>query len=63
MALVVRTVSSLADVSASAWDSLTSGNPALAHAYFRALEECGCASPETGWIAQHLLAFEGATLA
>ncbi|MGZ3738870.1 MAG: GNAT family N-acetyltransferase [Bdellovibrionota bacterium] len=62
MALVVRTVSSLADVSASAWDSLTSGNPALAHAYFRALEECGCASPETGWIAQHLLAFEGATL-
>ncbi len=52
---------STASISPEAWNSLvpsTDGradNPFLDHAFFRALEECGCAGPETGWQPQHIL--------
>ena len=58
----LRTVSSLRSVPAQAWNALTEGNPALSHAYLSALEESGCAGPETGWGPQFLLAYEGAEL-
>jgi len=53
--------SSTASIGAAAWNSLvpsTDGvvdNPFLDHAFFRALEESGCASGKTGWQAQHIL--------
>jgi predicted N-acyltransferase len=54
----LRTVTSLAEVPAAAWDALTGGNPALSHAYLFALEASGCASAETGWAPQFLLAYD-----
>jgi len=35
-------------------------NPFLDHAFFRALEESGCATAETGWQAQHILLTDAA---
>jgi predicted N-acyltransferase len=58
----LRTVSSLKGVPAAAWNALTGGNPALSHAYLLALEETRCASPETGWAPQFLLANDDADL-
>jgi predicted N-acyltransferase len=50
-----------ASIPAAVWNSLvpsTSGvpdNPFLDHAFFRALEESGCATGRTGWQPQHIL--------
>ena len=50
-----------ASLPAAVWNSLvpsTSGvpdNPFLDHAFFRALEESGCATGKTGWQPQHIL--------
>lgn len=53
-------------IPAAVWNSLvpsTDGradNPFLDHAFFRALEESGCAGPETGWQPQHILLTDAA---
>ncbi len=50
-----------ASIPAEVWNSLvptTSGiadNPFLDHAFFRALEDSGCATGKTGWQPQHIL--------
>lgn len=50
-----------ASIPAAVWNSLvpsTDGvpdNPFLDHAFFRALEESGCATGKTGWQPQHIL--------
>lgn len=52
-------------IPAEVWNSLvpsTDGvvdNPFLDHAFFRALEESGCATGKTGWQAQHILVSGG----
>lgn len=50
-----------AEIPAGVWNGLASGtnghtdNPFLDHAFFRALEQSGCATAETGWQPQHIL--------
>ncbi|ODT69182.1 MAG: GNAT family N-acetyltransferase [Pelagibacterium sp. SCN 63-23] len=57
---------STASIPSALWDSLvpaTDGvpdNPFLSHAFFRALEESGCATHETGWQPQHILLSDNA---
>lgn len=49
--------SSITDINAEDWDAcLTSSesSPFLQHAWLRCLEESGCASPQTGWLPQHI---------
>ena len=49
---------SITDISAESWDQCLaddgSSSPFLEHAWLRCLEESRCASPETGWVPQHL---------
>ena len=67
-ALAVRTVASLADVPAAAWDGCANPpgltaeaatgerfNPFVAHAFLRALEESGSVGGRTGWTPAHVL--------
>jgi predicted N-acyltransferase len=55
--LVVRTVSSIAEVPARDWDECAAPqvNPFMSHAFLMALEESGSATAKTGWLPQHLL--------
>ena len=52
---------STASIAADVWNSLAPGtngvpdNPFLDHAFFRALEESGCATGKTGWQPQHIV--------
>lgn len=53
----------LAELPAAAWDALVGGeSPFLEHAWLSALEESGCAGPQTGWVPQHLTLWEGERL-
>ena len=47
---------SITDIPAEAWDSCldSTSSPFLEHAWLRCLEESKCASPETGWVPQHV---------
>jgi uncharacterized protein len=54
--MTVRIARSLADVDPQQWNALlASGTPFLRHEFLLALEQSGCATPETGWDAHHLL--------
>ncbi|MCW5723874.1 MAG: N-acetyltransferase [Maricaulaceae bacterium] len=60
-ALSIRTVSSLSGVPAAAWDRLANPpgaeyDPFLSWNFLQALEETGCAAPESGWAPRHLIA-------
>ncbi|WP_245944877.1 GNAT family N-acetyltransferase [Pelagibacterium lacus] len=63
--LTISVHPSTASISASTWNGLASGgrqrpgNPFLEHAFFRALEESGCATGRTGWQPQHILISRG----
>lgn len=47
----------LAEVSAAEWDACAGAAcPFVSHAFLTTLEETGCATRETGWLPQHLLA-------
>jgi len=56
--LTVRLIESIAEIPTAQWDALAAGtganNPFLRHAFLGALQETGCASPETGWHTQFL---------
>jgi hypothetical protein len=55
----LRVVRSLAEVDAAGWNALAAGGaPFLRHEFLFALEQTGCATPETGWDARHLLHFD-----
>jgi hypothetical protein len=57
--MTTRVVRSLADVDPVQWNALASGGePFLRHEFLLALEESGCAAPDTGWDAHHLLHFD-----
>ncbi|HUP91449.1 MAG TPA: GNAT family N-acetyltransferase [Solimonas sp.] len=56
-ALRLRQVSSIAQVSAGAWDALFDpAYPFAQHAFLHALESAGCVGGRTGWSPCHLLA-------
>lgn len=48
-------LTSLKDVDATSWNNCTQGNPFVSHGFLSALEDSGCAVPETGWAAQHIV--------
>ena len=56
--MMLRIVEDLAEIDAAQWESLrqrsSGNNPFLAYAFFRALQDSGCASPGTGWRTQFL---------
>ncbi len=62
-----RIFADIGEIDANAWDGLLAAdpdaNPFLRHAFLRALQSSGCASPETGWFAQFLTLWRGQTLA
>lgn len=59
--IVMKVAPKMADIDAAAWDACANpggdiaDNPFLSHAFLRALEESGSASPRTGWAPHHLL--------
>ena len=58
--LTTRTIDSLEDISAAAWDACANpsplpASPFLSHAFLSALEQSGSATTETGWQAMHIL--------
>jgi uncharacterized protein len=58
-----RYLTGIRDVPAAQWNALAGGNPFLRHEFLSALEETGCASPATGWSAQHVALFDEQGLA
>ncbi len=59
-AYTVRVIPRLRDIEPAAWDACAgSDNPFVSHAFLNALEESGSATPETGWVAQHLVLDDG----
>ena len=58
--LHARCIGKVAEVDARAWDALANPDPArfnpfVAHAFLKALEDCGAISAKTGWQPRHLL--------
>ncbi len=52
----VRFLESIADIGAASWNALTGcEQPFVRHEFLLALEASGCASPRTGWTAQHIV--------
>ncbi|MHB0991476.1 MAG: GNAT family N-acetyltransferase [Burkholderiales bacterium] len=51
----IRIVDTIADIPAADWDALAGDSPFLSYAFLTALQECGCAVPQTGWLAQFLV--------
>lgn len=60
----LKVLSSIAEVSAAAWDPLFGASPApfVRHAWLAAMEESGSATPATGWTPTHLTLWDGETL-
>ncbi|MCA0434377.1 MAG: GNAT family N-acetyltransferase [Proteobacteria bacterium] len=60
MSQALRTLGSITDIPAAAWDGLANPagspfNPLVSHAFLRALEESGSAAAKTGWAPLHLV--------
>ncbi len=58
-----RYLTGIRDVTAAQWNALAGDNPFLRHEFLSALEDTGCASPGTGWSAQHVALFDEQGLA
>jgi predicted N-acyltransferase len=50
----LKIIDNIADIPAAEWDALAGDDPMLSHAFFLALQESGCATPQFGWQAQFL---------
>ncbi|GAO37060.1 hypothetical protein SCT_2475 [Sulfuricella sp. T08] len=59
----LKIIETIADIPEAQWNALAGNNPFLSHAFLRALQESGCATPRTGWQAQFLTLWQGNTLA
>lgn len=59
---LIRDDLDLASIPAPDWDRLAGATPLLSHAFFTALHESGCASPQTGWTPRFLTAWNRAEL-
>jgi len=54
-AIAIKVLTSLADVSAEAWNACAgTDNPFVRHEFLYALEKSGSAAADSGWMAQHL---------
>ena len=67
-ATIVQVESDIANIDVADWDACANPhgrayNPFLSHAFLSLLEETGCASPETGWMPQHLVLCSGDNIA
>lgn len=60
--MIIKIIETISDIPATQWDALAENNPFLKHAYLSALQETGCATPETGWQAQFITLWEGEQL-
>jgi predicted N-acyltransferase len=60
--MIIRRIERIADLPEGPWDALAGDNPFLRHAFLDALQQSGCASPETGWEACFLTAWEADVL-
>ena len=59
----IRTLASLSELPAAAWDALHDGrNPFVAHAFLSGLEATGCLREDWGWTPLHLGLWEGEAL-
>jgi predicted N-acyltransferase len=47
-------IENIADIPVEEWNALTGADPMLSHAFFLALQESGCATPQFGWKSQFL---------
>lgn len=59
----LKIIETIADIPEAQWNALAGNNPFLSHAFLRALQESGCATPRTGWQAQFLTLWQDGTLA
>ncbi|MGA2023746.1 MAG: GNAT family N-acetyltransferase [Steroidobacteraceae bacterium] len=58
-----QSLTRISEVAAEQWNALVGGYPFLRHEFLCALEDTGCASPRSGWSAQHLLLYDEQGLA
>lgn len=58
----IRIIESIPDIPAAQWDALAGDNPFLSHAFLSALQESGCATPQTGWQARFVTAWQNGQL-
>lgn len=58
----LKIIETIADIPEAQWNALAGNNPFLSHAFLRALQESGCATPRTGWKAQFLTLWQNNTL-
>lgn len=59
----VAVLESVADVDAAVWNRLVGdGSPFLEWEWLAALENSGCAGPQTGWVPRHLTLWDGSDL-
>ena len=57
--MIIKQINSMTEVDAVCWNSLVQDkDPFVRHEFLLALEQSGSVCSETGWIPQHLLAFE-----
>lgn len=52
-----KTISSMQDIDAQAWDALTDGTPFLQHAFLSALEQSKSVGKDTGWFTSAITLF------
>ena len=57
-----KIIENLADIPVADWDALAGDDPLLSHAFFLALQESGCASPQFDWKAQFLTLWQDGRL-
>ncbi len=63
-ATIVQVEGDIANIDAADWDACANPtslpyNPFVSHTFLSLLEETGCASPDTGWLPQHLVLCSG----
>lgn len=50
----LKIIENITDIPAAEWNALAGNDPMLSHAFFLALQESGCVTPQFGWKAQFL---------
>ncbi|MCW5698745.1 MAG: N-acetyltransferase [Rhodospirillales bacterium] len=59
--MVVKAVSAVDDIGSPAWNACAGdANPFIRHAFLASLEKSGAVRAETGWLPQHLAAYDAA---
>ncbi|MFH1494650.1 MAG: GNAT family N-acetyltransferase [Pseudomonadota bacterium] len=58
----LKIIETIREIPAPQWNALAGSNPFLSHAFLSALQESGCATPETGWRAQFLTLWQADVL-